>query len=334
MTWFPLGPRRRRAGQGPRLVKVPKGSIRRAATRRMQVRTRPQVKAVRMKGQAKCGICLGVIKEDLPSVLCACEGQFHNSCAVRTGECPVCGRRLGYKRQKPHVVDSDMPPVRPRSLSKTDKLFLLEERFLLGEVSERTYLAIRSEVNSAPDDARFCDTCGRRLLDGESCDCILYEREFQCPECGSNLSEDERFCHVCGVVFSPDFSDDLFQCPECGRIVSGDESSCRCGVMLVGEGNMICPECGAEIPRTAQECEVCGRSFAEEISECPACGRRVDRDAVVCECGVVFSDMVAGIECSECGAGVDLNDIFCPECGARFADELALEGRQERNIRG
>ena len=73
MRWISPSTRRERLRGRPRLVKVPKGRIRRAATRMMQVRTRPRVKAVRVKGQAKCGICLGVIKDDLPSVLCGCE---------------------------------------------------------------------------------------------------------------------------------------------------------------------------------------------------------------------------------------------------------------------
>jgi len=307
--------------------------MRRAASRRMQVRVRPQVKAIRMKGEVKCGICLGVIKRDLPSVLCGCENHYHNSCASRTGDCPVCGKELVATRPKPHVVDSQMPSVRPARLAKRDKLFLLEEKFLLGEITERTYLGLRDEVSRAPDTAVFCDICGRRLLDGETCDCTMYERELQCPECGSRLTDEDEFCRRCGVVFSQDFSGDLFQCPECGRVVSEKDAVCDCGVLLVGEGNMICPGCGAEIPETALECPVCERRFVEEISECPACGRRVDRDAFSCECGVVFSDQVAGIECSECGAGVQLDDQFCPDCGARFADEPVLEGKLERRVR-
>jgi predicted amidophosphoribosyltransferase len=328
-----LASQRDSMSQRPRLVAVPKGMMRRAAARRMQVRTRPRVKAVRIKGEAKCGICLGVIKTGLPSVLCGCENHYHNSCAVRTGSCPACGKELVGIRQKPHVVDSEMPSVRPVRLAKKDKLFLLEERFLLGEMTERTYLSMRDEVNRAPDTAVFCDSCGRRLLDGEACDCTMYQRELQCPECGSRLSDEDVFCSTCGVVFSPDFSGDLFQCPECGKIVSGEDGACECGVLLVGEGNMICPECGAEIPETSLECSICGCSFVEEISECPACGRRVAKDAFTCDCGVVFSDRAAGIECSECGAAVQLEDEFCPGCGARFADEPVLEGKLERRVR-
>src|SRR4030043_1825552 len=82
-----------------------------AASRKMRVHTHPQVKAVRIKGQTKCDVCLGVIKKDLPSVLCGCGKQYHNSCAVRVVNCPVCGQELGFSKQKPHVVDSDVPMV-------------------------------------------------------------------------------------------------------------------------------------------------------------------------------------------------------------------------------
>lgn len=317
----------------PRMIKVPKGQIRRAAARRMKVRTRPQVKALRMKDRTKCDICLGVIKKELPSVLCGCGKQFHNSCAMRVEICPICGRELGYTAQKPHVTYSEMPLVRSVPLSKDDKLLLLEERFLLGEITEKVYLIMKEEVRSAPDAATFCSICGRRLLDGESCDCTFYKSSLQCPECAATLGEEDMFCSRCGVVFSTDFSEDLFQCPECGRIVAGDEKSCACGVLLVGEGNMLCPHCGKETPETSTACENCGASLIELISECPACGRRVDRDAFDCQCGVVFSDRVTGAECSDCGGIVNIDDVFCPVCGARFADSPRLEEKLERKVR-
>lgn len=317
----------------PRLIKIPKGQIRRPAARKVKMRTRPQVKAVRVKGQVKCDICLGVIKRDLPSVLCGCGKQFHNSCAMRVGKCPVCDKELGYSRQKPHVIDSDMPVIKPMPLSKDDKLLLLEERFLLGEITERTYLSIKDQVQKAPDSAIFCNICGRRLLEGETCDCTLYHRTLQCPECGATISDDDQFCSKCGVVFSTDFSKDLYQCPECGRVLAEDERTCKCGALLVSEGHIICPGCGKEVPATADECSFCRKSFVEDITECPACGRRVEKNAVSCECGVLFSDMVGGIQCSECGQTVELDDKFCPRCGGRFGDEPKLEGKVQRKIK-
>lgn len=324
---------KRKRGDGPRLIKVPKGQIRRAGVRKMAMRTRPQVKALRVKGQTKCDICLGVIKRDLPSVLCGCGKQFHNSCATRVGKCPACDRELLYSRQRPHVVESDVPSIKPVPLSKEDKLLLLEERFLLGEITERTYISMREQIQKAPDNAFFCNICGRRLLDGESCDCSIYARTLQCPECGTTLSEEDQFCSRCGVVFSTDFSKDLYQCPECGRIVAEGETACKCGVLLVGEGNMICSHCGKEVPETATTCRHCGHSLVELVTECPACGRRVSKEAFACECGVVFSDRVAGAECSECSAAVNMDDKFCPKCGARFLDEPRLEGKLERRIK-
>jgi predicted amidophosphoribosyltransferase len=299
----------------------------------MKMRTRPQVKAVRVKGQLKCDICLGLIKPDLPSVLCGCGKQFHNSCAMRVEKCPICGRELGYSSQRPHVVASEMPVIKSVHLSRDDKLLLLEERFLLGEITEGTYLSLKEQIGTAPETATFCSICGRRLLDGEGCDCTVFKRTLQCPECGSNLSEEDQFCRRCGVVFSTDFSAALFQCSSCGRIVTEDERTCACGVRLVGEGNMICTKCSKEIPETSMTCPNCSESFVELVSECPACGRRVDRDAFACLCGVIFSDRVGGAECSICGGQVELADRFCGKCGARFGDEPRLEGKVERKVR-
>ena len=317
----------------PRKVKVPKGQIRRSGARLMKMRTRPQVKAVRIKGQIKFDICLGMIKPDLPSVLCGCGKQFHNSCALRVEKCPFCGKELGYSTQRPHVVSSEMPAIRTVPLARDDKLLLLEERFLLGEISERTYIELKDEISKAPETATFCSICGRRLLDGETCDCTVFKRTLQCPECGSNLAEEDQFCRRCGVVFSIDFSTALYQCSACGRIVSEEESTCACGVRLVGEGNMICPKCCKEIPETSIACSNCGESLVELVSECPACGRRVDKDAFACLCGVIFSDRVGGAECSICGGQVELTDQFCGKCGARFGDEPRLEGKVERKVR-
>jgi len=317
----------------PRMIKVPKGRFRRAGARKMKMRTRPQIKAVRVKGQIKCDICLGMIKPDLPSVLCGCGKQFHNSCAMRVERCPMCGKELGYSSQRPHVVASEMPAIKPVPLSREDKLLLLEERFLLGEITERTYLGMKEQIGRAPETATFCSICGRRLLEGDTCDCTLFRRTLQCPECGSNLSEEDQFCRRCGVVFSTDFSSSLYQCSACGRIVSDDERTCSCGARLVGEGNMLCPKCGKEIPDTSMACPSCGESLVELVSECPACGRRVDKDAFACLCGVIFSDRVGGAECSICGGEVELTDKFCGKCGARFADEPRLEGKVERKVR-
>ena len=317
----------------PRMIKVPKRNIRRAGARMMKVRTRPQVKAVRVKGQLKCDICLGIIKPDLPSVLCGCGKQFHNSCAMRVEKCPICGRVLGYSAQRPHVVASDVPVVKSVPLSREDKLLLLEERFLLGEITERTYLGLKEQIGKAPETAVFCNVCGRRLLDGETCDCTAFKRTLQCPECGSTLSEEDQFCNRCGVVFSTDFPSTLFQCSACGRIVSEEEQTCACGARLVGEGNMICPKCAKEVPETSMTCPNCGESFIELISECPACGRRVDRDAFACLCGVIFSDRAGGAKCSICGEQVELTDMFCGRCGARFGDQPRLEGKVERKVR-
>ena len=315
------------------MVAVPRDQVGRTATRRVMIRSRPQVKALRMSGQAKCDICLGMMKDGMPGVACECGKHFHNSCAIRVAQCPVCGNELASARQKPHVVSSEIPPVRSFPLSKEDKLLLLEERFLLGDITENTYLSMREQVMTSPDVSTFCSVCGRRIVGPGPCDCVVQERTVQCPECGEVINEEEEFCSRCGVVFSPDFAHDLFQCPECGRVVSDGQSGCTCGALLVGEGNMICQGCGSEVPEVSMACPECGRQLVENITVCPACDRHVDEDAFACLCGVVFSDRVSGAQCSLCGSSVTIEDKFCPRCGGRFADEPRLGGKVERKIK-
>ena len=42
----------------------------------------------------KCNICFGNIKKDLKTMTCSCGKHYHESCAKRVGECPVCGTNL------------------------------------------------------------------------------------------------------------------------------------------------------------------------------------------------------------------------------------------------
>ncbi|MEM3341688.1 MAG: PKD domain-containing protein, partial [Thermoplasmata archaeon] len=41
-----------------------------------------------------CNICRGAIKKGLPATRCICGKYFHDSCAARVGECPICGRKI------------------------------------------------------------------------------------------------------------------------------------------------------------------------------------------------------------------------------------------------
>lgn len=47
---------------------------------------------------------------------------------------------------------------------------------------------------------------------------------------------------------------------------------------------------------------------------CSNCGAPLDNDALFCtECGTKAAPI--GMQCPNCGAGVENNSAFCPECG-------------------
>ena len=51
---------------------------------------------------------------------------------------------------------------------------------------------------------------------------------------------------------------------------------------------------------------------------CSNCGAPLDNDALFCtECGTKAAPM--GMQCPNCGAGVESNSAFCPECGTPIA---------------
>ncbi len=47
----------------------------------------------------RCHICLGTIKSGLPIVKCECGKTYHETCAIRVGECPNCGRVVSDKEK-------------------------------------------------------------------------------------------------------------------------------------------------------------------------------------------------------------------------------------------
>jgi len=271
----------------------------------------------RIDGAKKCLICMGVIKKDLKSLDCACGSNFHYSCAARVGICPGCGMPIdaGTPSDEPADHIQEFQPIRTMPLSREDRLFLLEDKFLVGEIDEETYKALKTEaIKSLPEPA-FCAVCGNRLYENERCTCTEGQR---CPECGSELDEKDKFCRKCGVIISEEFKEELFQCSSCGRIVSSSERICSCGALLLDPGDSVCSECGHPVSPNDGSCPNCGRLRIIELLVCPSCGKEVSPSDFECECGAIFQDMIERIECPECGSAVDLDDNFCRTCGIQF----------------
>jgi hypothetical protein len=49
-------------------------------------------------GQSKCNICLGLIKPNLPVIVCRCGNTYHESCAERVEVCPQCGEKIAGEK--------------------------------------------------------------------------------------------------------------------------------------------------------------------------------------------------------------------------------------------
>lgn len=281
------------------------------------VRRRPVSVISRIDGSKKCSICLGIIKSDLITVECNCGASFHNSCAARVGKCPLCGEELKANFiSLPGKSEPMLEPIKPMPISRDDRLFLLEDRLLTGEIGKETYEKLKAEIVSTMPEPAICANCGRKLYPGERCSCMS-ALEMKCPECGKTIPQDSQFCRHCGVILSDDFSEQLYQCT-CGRIVTAKERFCTCGAKLMDRGDKICDECGHPVPPLSESCPNCGRLLMSTMLQCPSCGKEVRQEDFDCECGAIFEDRIERIECPECSAEIDADDQFCKSCGVQF----------------
>ena len=214
------------------------GSKRTVVTQR--IRQRPISIVSRIEGAKKCSICLGIIKRDLTSIDCDCGSSFHHSCAIRVGICPICSSAIDIPQSaQPTLDEPSTEPIRAMPLSREDRLFLLEDRLLSGEIDKDEYARLKHEILTNLPEPVFCANCGTKLFPGEKCQCMDAEAS-RCPECGKHIEPAESFCRSCGLVLSEDFNEPLYQCSACGRIVSANERVCTCGAALFDPGDSIC----------------------------------------------------------------------------------------------
>jgi len=272
---------------------------------------------------------MGIIKVELPSIECDCGSNFHQSCVVRVGICPICSGEIRIPQSAVRIIERSADPVRPMPLEREDRLFLLEDRLLMGEIDRETYERLKLDITQISPEPRYCGVCGTRLYPGEQCGCIE-ERDIRCPECGCKITEDSEFCRTCGVILSEDFSEKLFQCSDCGRIVISTERVCDCGAALMDPGDSVCPECGHPVPEDRDSCPNCGLLLFVELMECPVCGQEVGLEDFECGCGALFVDRIDKVQCPECGNSISIDDRYCRSCGVQFR-ENALSSHYRLN---
>lgn len=278
----------------------------------------------RAEGARKCSICMGLIKQELPGIDCACYSKFHRSCAIRIGYCPICEREIQIP---PYAVQRTEPvrsAVRSMPLSADDRLFLLEDQFLMKDIDYETYEKLKKEISVDPSGPGRCGSCGVRLYPGEECGCEN-AKPIQCSECGNEVEKGGQFCRSCGIILREDFSEELFQCSSCDRIVLSSERLCTCGALLLDPGDSVCGECGHPIPPGALACPGCGLTLFIELLECPECGEQVGAFDFECPCGAIFEDRIERAECPECSQEIAYDDRYCRSCGVQFNTEPELK---------
>lgn len=142
-----------------------------------------------------------------------------------------------------------------------------------------------------PDTALFCPYCGKKI-----------ERKRLCPQCHSEVGEDDKFCMSCGMLLdSPhlnmekgkeerasDGKDEavmLVSCPKCGKLL--DEKMERC------------PECGCSLGRRSDwkvsmiVCPSCGESISDMNRICPKCGCLLTRNVAAASTRNAVPDTVS-----------------------------------------
>ncbi len=76
---------------------------------------------------------------------------------------------------------------------------------------------------------------------------------LKCPQCGSALPANAKFCLECGAKIEP-VSDSEIICPFCGKKTPKGKFCIECGHPFVNK----CPNCGADIPQGGKFCLECG----------------------------------------------------------------------------
>lgn len=115
-----------------------------------------------------CSICLGIIKTGLMALKCQCGKYYHESCGIRVGECPKCSRKFKLEKLAKlkkdemetleELEESELPPkqfekkMEVEEKAKREKfaeiISGLEERLAKGEISEETYLMLRTKYEN------------------------------------------------------------------------------------------------------------------------------------------------------------------------------------------
>jgi len=90
-----------------------------------------------------------------------------------------------------------------------------------------------------------------------------------CPVCDSAIAPGAKNCDVCGADLSlvRGGASQVFVCPECGTEILEQDSRCpKCGAQFAVEEQVVfqCPVCNAEVGANENRCPKCGVEFLSE----------------------------------------------------------------------
>jgi len=163
-----------------------------------------------------------------------------------------------------------------------------------------------------------------------------------CPQCGSGIDVDERFCQECGFDTSgkKDVAEDVPQeiQPPIIEEETIKESSVEETVSTPGN-KQFCPQCGSGIDvdeRFCQECrfDTSGKKDVAEDDPQEIQPPIIEEETIE-ESSVEEAVSTPGNKqyCPQCGSGIDVDERFCQECGFDTkSDEIESDIKPEPAI--
>lgn len=148
-----------------------------------------------------------------------------------------------------------------------------------------------------------------------------------CRYCGAESPKEARYCGNCGQRLSASQPQEVpkgfKQCAHCGQIQDEKIRFCmNCGAPM--EDQPQTPPSNDSVKRGMEERKLPPEPIEPVArvpeSRCPSCGALVDEDAVFCpECGASLTPAPAAVrQCPNCHAPVEEGAMFCTECGTRL----------------
>ena len=147
-----------------------------------------------------------------------------------------------------------------------------------------------------------------------------FKKISQCPNCGSPLRDNLKFCPACGKKLTETAAipvvkeEQTLTCPGCGAILE--------------PGTLFCPNCGTKTnekvtPVTPQDtsdntvvCPSCGKNVSKDDVFCPYCSARTDGKTAEHVDQTIPDNM---IHCPHCGSLVEKGTKFCPYCSKQIS---------------